>query len=110
MSESDKVFSGSIAKVYDSYLVPLIFGGFAEDIARRVAALADRFYAKNVATNNHDDVLTSGGFHCIFVVIMFVDSSTTRLNGKAYPRHLLRESYREAGKVKHRTIANLVRI
>src|SRR5580700_7494866 len=44
---------------------------------------------------------------CIFVVIMFVDSSTTRLNGKAYPRHLLRESYREAGKVKHRTIANL---
>jgi transposase len=40
---------------------------------------------------------------------MFVDSSTTRLNGKAYPRHLLRESYREAGKVKHRTIANLSR-
>jgi transposase len=38
---------------------------------------------------------------------MFVDSSTTRLNGKSYPRHLLRESYREAGKVKHRTIANL---
>ena len=48
-------------------------------------------------------------FHYIFVVIMFVDSSTTRLNGKAYPRHLLRESYREAGKVKHRTIANLSR-
>jgi transposase len=40
---------------------------------------------------------------------MFVDSSITRLNGKAYPRHLLRESYREAGKVKHRTIANLSR-
>ena len=38
---------------------------------------------------------------------MFVDSSTTRLNGKTYARHLLRESYREAGKVKHRTIANL---
>jgi hypothetical protein len=38
---------------------------------------------------------------------MFVDSSITRLNGKAYPRHLLRESYREAGKVRHRTIANL---
>jgi transposase len=43
----------------------------------------------------------------MFVVIMFVDSSITKLNGKAYPRHLLRESYREAGKVKHRTIANL---
>jgi hypothetical protein len=38
---------------------------------------------------------------------MFVDSSTTRLNGNTYARHLLRESYREAGKVKHRTIANL---
>ena len=34
---------------------------------------------------------------------MFVDRSITRLNGKAYPRHLLRE----LGKVKHRTIANL---
>src|ERR1700685_2040601 len=65
------------------------------------------FARKNVATNNHRVVLTSGGFDCIFVVIMFVDSSTTRLNGKAYSRHLLRESYREAGKVKHRTIANL---
>src|SRR6202142_3796787 len=65
------------------------------------------FCAKNVATNNHRVVLTYGEFNGIFVAIMFVDSSTTRLNGKAYPRHLLRESYREAGKVKHRTIANL---
>jgi hypothetical protein len=38
---------------------------------------------------------------------MFVDSSVTRLNGKAYARHLLRETYREDGKVKHRTLANL---
>jgi hypothetical protein len=38
---------------------------------------------------------------------MYVDSSTTRLNGKIYRRHLLRESFREDGKVKHRTIANL---
>ena len=38
---------------------------------------------------------------------MYVDSSTSRLNGKTYSRHLLRESYREDGKVKHRTIANL---
>src|ERR1700722_17688266 len=38
---------------------------------------------------------------------MFVDSSTTRLNLKPSPRNVLRESYREAGKVKHRTIANL---
>jgi len=40
---------------------------------------------------------------------MHVDSSKTTRNGKTYHRHLLRESYREAGKVKHRTIANLSR-
>ncbi len=38
---------------------------------------------------------------------MFVDSSTSTVNGKTYTRCLLRESYREDGKVKHRTIANL---
>jgi hypothetical protein len=38
---------------------------------------------------------------------MYVDSSTSRLNGKTYVRYLLRESFREDGKVKHRTIANL---
>src|SRR5262249_10298388 len=42
----------------------------------------------------------------ILVAIMFIDSSTTHLNGKAYIRHLLRETYREEGKVKHRTLAN----
>jgi hypothetical protein len=31
---------------------------------------------------------------------MFVDSSTSTVNGKTYTRHLLRESYREDGKVK----------
>ena len=40
MSQSDKVFAGSIPKLYDSHLVPLIFEGFAEDLARRVAALS----------------------------------------------------------------------
>ena len=43
----------------------------------------------------------------IFIATMHVDSSTTTVNGKTYQRHLLRESYREGGKVKHRTIANL---
>lgn len=38
---------------------------------------------------------------------MYVDVSTVRANGKSYTRTLLRESYRERGKVKHRTIANL---
>ncbi len=40
---------------------------------------------------------------------MYVDTSTLRQKGKAYTRHLLRESYREEGKVRHRTIANLSR-
>ena len=39
---------------------------------------------------------------------MYVDTSTVRsAKGKTYTRHLLRRSYREGGKVKHRTIANL---
>ena len=38
---------------------------------------------------------------------MYVDTSTLHRNGKTYTRHLLRESFRENGKVKHRTVANL---
>jgi transposase len=40
---------------------------------------------------------------------MYVDTSTVQQKGKAYTRHLLRESYRDNGKVRHRTIANLSR-
>lgn len=39
MVETDKVFTGAIPDVYDSYLVPLIFESFASDLARRTAAL-----------------------------------------------------------------------
>ncbi|MCP2131321.1 class I SAM-dependent methyltransferase [Bradyrhizobium ottawaense] len=38
MSDTDKVFAGSIPKIYDEYLVPVIFSVYAEDIARRIAA------------------------------------------------------------------------
>ncbi|WP_439373546.1 class I SAM-dependent methyltransferase [Bradyrhizobium sp. PMVTL-01] len=38
MSSTDKVFAGSIPKIYDEYLVPLIFSIYAQDLARRVAA------------------------------------------------------------------------
>ncbi len=39
---------------------------------------------------------------------MYVDSFTVhRPNGKRYTRHLLRSSYREGGKVRHRTVASL---
>lgn len=38
MTESDKVFSGSIPEIYDTYLVPLIFETYAHDLANRVVA------------------------------------------------------------------------
>jgi hypothetical protein len=40
---------------------------------------------------------------------MFIDSAVSVRQGKTYVRHLLRDSYREDGKVKHRTLANLSR-
>lgn len=39
MSATDKVFAGSIPKLYDEYLVPMIFSVYADDIAKRIAAL-----------------------------------------------------------------------
>ena len=38
MDDSDKVFAGSIPKVYDTYLVPLIFEPYAADLTMRVCA------------------------------------------------------------------------
>ena len=35
---TDKVFSGSISKLYEAHLVPLIFESYAEDLARRLAS------------------------------------------------------------------------
>jgi ubiquinone/menaquinone biosynthesis C-methylase UbiE len=39
MSELDKDFLGSIPEIYDTYLVPLIFECYAQDLADRVSAL-----------------------------------------------------------------------
>lgn len=39
MSETDKLFAGSIPDIYDEFLVPLIFEPYAADMAGRVAAL-----------------------------------------------------------------------
>ena len=36
---SDTVFAGSVPELYDTHMVPLIFEPYAEDVARRVAAL-----------------------------------------------------------------------
>lgn len=38
---------------------------------------------------------------------MYLDTSTITKNGKTFTRHLLRTSFREDGRVKHKTIANL---
>ena len=38
MSETDRVFAGSIPETYDRYLVPLLFESFAADLARRVSS------------------------------------------------------------------------
>jgi SAM-dependent methyltransferase len=38
--DADKVFAGSIPKLYDTYLVPLIFEPYAADLAHRLSARA----------------------------------------------------------------------
>jgi ubiquinone/menaquinone biosynthesis C-methylase UbiE len=40
LSEADRVFAGSIPALYDRHLGPMFFAGYAEDLARRIAALA----------------------------------------------------------------------
>ena len=40
---------------------------------------------------------------------MFVDTIKSKQNGKVYKTYLLRKTFRENGKVKHRTIANISR-
>jgi ubiquinone/menaquinone biosynthesis C-methylase UbiE len=49
MSDTDKVFAGSIPENYDRYLVPLIFESYARDISQRVAALAPRAVLETAA-------------------------------------------------------------
>jgi ubiquinone/menaquinone biosynthesis C-methylase UbiE len=49
MSETDKVFAGSIPENYDRYLVPLIFEGFAADMAQGVALLSPKAVLETAA-------------------------------------------------------------
>lgn len=49
MSETDKVFAGSIPEIYDGFLVPLIFEGFADDLADRVASAMPRAVLETAA-------------------------------------------------------------
>lgn len=49
MTESDKVFAGSIPELYDTYLVPLIFEAYANDLADRVAAFEPKTVLETAA-------------------------------------------------------------
>jgi ubiquinone/menaquinone biosynthesis C-methylase UbiE len=49
MAETDKVFAGNIPELYDTYLVPLIFSAYAEDLAERVAASSPRAVLETAA-------------------------------------------------------------
>lgn len=49
MTESDKEFKGSLPEIYDTYLVPLIFEVYANDLARRTAALSPRTVLETAA-------------------------------------------------------------
>lgn len=44
---------------------------------------------------------------CYIIAIMYVSTSKTTKNGKTYTTYMLRHSYREDGKVKHRNIGCL---
>jgi SAM-dependent methyltransferase len=49
MTDSDKVFAGSIPELYDTYLVPLIFEAYANDLSERAAALAPKTVLETAA-------------------------------------------------------------
>ena len=44
--DTDKVFAGSIPKLYETYLVPLIFEPYAEDLANRLASRSPLAYSR----------------------------------------------------------------
>ena len=49
MTENDSGFVGSIPEIYDTYLVPLIFEAYANDLAERIAALAPQAVLETAA-------------------------------------------------------------
>ena len=65
------------------------------------------FCVKSVATNTISSMLAYKQVYDYYVLTMYLDRSETTAHGKTYRRVLLRQSFRQNGKVKHRTIANL---
>lgn len=51
--------------------------------------------------------LDKHNIECYTVDTMYVDTATIKRKDKTYTRHLLRTSYRDNGKVKHKTLLNL---
>jgi len=49
MAENDTGFAGSIPEIYDTYLVPLIFEAFANDLAGRTAELSPKAILETAA-------------------------------------------------------------
>jgi len=49
MTQSDSGFVGSIPEIYDTYLVPLIFEAYANDLAERTAVLAPKTVLETAA-------------------------------------------------------------
>jgi ubiquinone/menaquinone biosynthesis C-methylase UbiE len=49
MTDNDRVFVGSVPEFYDTYLVPLIFEGYAKDLAVRTAALMPKAILETAA-------------------------------------------------------------
>ncbi len=60
-----------------------------------------------VATRHINIFLDIQDIVCDSVATMYVDTSKTKRGNKTYTRNLLRTSYRENGKVKHKTVLNL---
>ncbi len=63
--DTDKVFAGSIPRLYDTYLVPLIFGPYAADLAhrlqsRQMAAVLEIAAGTGVVTRKLASVLPPG--------------------------------------------------
>jgi hypothetical protein len=65
------------------------------------------FLTNIVATNNMINHLDRAVPAYYIVLTIYLDRSKITVRGKTYHRVLLRQSFRQNGKVKHRTIANL---
>ncbi len=60
-----------------------------------------------VATTKIYSSIANSGNTCHSVATMYVDTAKIKRGNKTYTRNLLRTSFREDGKVKHKTILNL---